>query len=83
MASLLTPRCPHCNAVHTRAAGVSGKAAPENGDLGLCANCSQWMVFDSTTPTLTRKPNDEEHAFTESDADCVRARSILRILKGK
>lgn len=68
----LIGRCPFCTHAFEAATGVTGEAAPDNGDFTICIACGEWAVFDATAPGKLRKPSDGE--YTKIAADPVMSR---------
>jgi hypothetical protein len=39
-------RCPQCDYELTSVSNALGKGAPDRGDVSLCLNCGQLLIFD-------------------------------------
>jgi hypothetical protein len=61
-------KCPFCDYVMDRVSVVDAKTQlPEDGDIGLCLHCLEWMIFDSRLEHMTRKPTTEEYEEIVAD----------------
>lgn len=64
----LDTSCPWCGHIHDLVSIVEGTPQiPDDGDIGLCIRCGEWIVYDKIRKNGMRKPNHEEYEFIATD----------------
>jgi hypothetical protein len=54
--------CPFCRAIIDAVSEVNNEpVTPDDGDISLCWNCGEWMVFTAAAPGGLRRPTHEEY----------------------
>jgi hypothetical protein len=54
--------CPWCGHVHDLVSVVGAKTqAPDNGDIGLCIRCGEWIIYEGRLATGMRRPTFDEY----------------------
>lgn len=70
--------CPSCGRLNDAHTGVSGKAAPEPGDVSLCFGCAEPAIY--TQDLQLRRPTDDERAEIIASPLVEQARGILLLI---
>ncbi len=74
----MCPCCGHCMdaaaSVGVDVSGMGRERAPKAGDISLCSNCLEVLIFE--TDSIMRKA--EEKDFTDSSVELVRSIVMVR-----
>lgn len=55
-------KCPFCSYILDATSEVEGEdITPSEGDIALCWNCGEWMVFSEAAEGGLREPTDDEY----------------------
>jgi hypothetical protein len=61
-------KCPFCGYLADRVSIVEDKPqVPDDGDVGICIHCGEWMVYENRLEYGVRKPDDEEYEWLATD----------------
>lgn len=80
MLSVRVPKslCPYCDNKLDAAGSLDGEHTPQNGDISLCINCAQILMFDENLQL--RKPSIDEEREALSDENVVKAQKYIKSL---
>jgi hypothetical protein len=72
--------CPHCDALHDGATGVSSEPrdGPVPGSALICGDCGEWGIFDPAVQGSWRLPTPEEEVEVWAELTFQLAMSVVR-----
>jgi len=76
------PHCPYCNSVLDAHRGMDGNCLPMTGDVSICFNCANLLVYEIEGGNIDlRKPTPEEQSDFDNDEYLTKIISSLKQLK--
>ncbi len=70
--------CPVCHYVFDCASAMRGNATPQLGDLSLCIECGELLVFTADLSVRLADLNDALKLDKQSNQDVDRAQRLIR-----
>jgi len=71
-------RCPRCGHKLDRASGVNSGSAPATGDLSVCIQCGELLIFLEDLRIRSLSPAEFEELEIETKALLVKTQLVMR-----